>query len=294
MDRQEKIYRVMTENLPRRTDLYPHVIRVLSHRNQYSLPKERKFADTQVCIHFSETVPPFAVHTRGKTWSAECPRIYIKRAGEVHRITCSNDNVQYSFDMIYDAGSKIEKLLPDDLVLAPIELTPRIHALVDNARELLPHIEDDGVCDRVDELCYSILHEILLTRQAAAPENAPGEKQIRRAVSWLHIHMLSPIDWHELAGRFGFSERSFNRYWKAYMKETPHQYLISLRMKEAKCLLEETRLSVGEIAGKVGYSSLESFGFAFRKRFGISPHAYRRRQSAEKMSAVSLPLLPRQ
>ncbi|MBO4631357.1 MAG: AraC family transcriptional regulator, partial [Lentisphaeria bacterium] len=53
------------------------------------------------------------------------------------------------------------------------------------------------------------------------------------------------------------------------------------------------RLSVGEIAGKVGYSSLESFGFAFRKRFGISPHAYRRRQSAEKTSAVSLPPLPR-
>ena len=90
--------------------------------------------------------------------------------------------------------------------------------------------------------------------------------------------MLSPIDWHELAGRFGFSERSFNRYWKAYMKGTPHQYLISLRMKEAKCLLMETRLSVGEIAGKVGYASLESFGFAFRKRFGISPHAFRRRQ----------------
>ena len=127
-------------------------------------------------------------------------------------------------------------------------------------------------------LCFSILHEILLASQVIAPKIGPHEKQIRRAVSWLHVHMLSPIDWRELAGRFGFSERSFNRYWKACMKETPHQYLISLRMKEAKCLLVETRLSVGEIAGKVGYASLESFGFAFRKRFGISPHAFRRRQ----------------
>ena len=278
MDEQDKIYRVVTENLPRKTSLYPRLIRLLSHRNQYSLPKERKFIDTQVCIHFSETSPPFEVRIGDRKYAAECPRVYIKRTGETHRITCANDNVQYSFDMIYDAKTNIEKLIPDDLVLFPLELTPRIHALVGNARELLPHIEEDGVCDRVDELCFSILHEILLANQVIAPKIEPHEKQIRRAVSWLHIHMLSPIDWNELAGRFGFSERSFNRSWKAYMKETPHQYLISLRMNEAKCLLMETRLSVGEIAGKVGYASLESFGFAFRKRFGISPHAFRRRQ----------------
>jgi len=269
---------VVTEHLPRKTCLYPHLIRLLSHRNQYSLPKERKFVDTQICIHFSETVPPFEVRIGDRKYAAECPRVYIKRAGETHRITCADDNVQYSFDMIYDARTEIEKLIPDDLVLFPLELTPRIHALVDNARELLPHIEEDGVCDRVDELCFSILHEILLSNQEISPKSAPHEKQIRRAVSWLHVHMLSPIDWHQLAGRFGFSERSFNRYWKTYMKESPHQYLISLRMKEAKCLLMDTRLSVGEIAGKVGYASLESFGFAFRKRFGISPHAFRRRQ----------------
>ena len=278
MDEQEKIYRVVTENLPRKTSLYPRLIRLLSHRNQYSLPKERTFIDTQVCIHFSETAPPFEVRIGDRKYAAECPRVYIKRAGETHRITCADDNVQYSFDMIYDAKTNIEKLIPDDLVLFPLELTPRIHALVGNARELLPHIEEDGVCDRVDELCFSILHEILLANQVIAPKIGPHEKQIRRAVSWLHVHMLSPIDWRELAGRFGFSERSFNRYWKTYMKETPHQYLISLRMKEAKCLLMETRLTVGEIAGKVGYASLESFGFAFRKRFGISPHSFRRRQ----------------
>ena len=276
MDTQEKIYRVMTEGLPRKTCLYPHLLRVLSHKNQYPLPKERKFFNTQVCIHFSETVPPFEVCVGDKKYSAECPRIYIKRAGEIHRTTCSDDNVQTSFDMIYDAGSNLDKMIPAGLVLFPLELTPRIHALVDNVRELLPHIEEDGVCDRVDELCYSILHEILLASQENTPKMDPCERQIRRAVSWLHIHMLSPIDWHALAGQFGFSKRSFNRHWKSYMKETPHQYLTSLRMAEAKRLLIETGLRVEEIAKKLGYSSLESFSFAFRKRFGMPPRSFRR------------------
>ena len=122
MNEQDKIYRVVTENLPRKTVLYPRLIRLLSHRNQYPLPKERKFIDTQVCIHFSETAPPFEVRIGDRKYAAECPRVYIKRAGETHRITCADDNVQYSFDMIYDARTNIEKLIPDDLVLFPLDL----------------------------------------------------------------------------------------------------------------------------------------------------------------------------
>ena len=278
MKTQENIYRVITDSLPRKTGLYPRVVRVLSHRNQYPLPKERKFSDTQVCIHFSETKPPFEVCVNGKKYTADCPRIYIKRAGEVHYTTCSDDNVQTSFDFIYSADAHIEKLIPEKLVLFPMELSLHLHTLIDNVRELLPRVDEYGVSDRIDELCYSILHEILLITQGTSLKIALHEKQIRRAVSYLHFHMLSSIDWRELAQRFGFSERSFNRYWKEYMNVTPHQYLISLRMAEAKRLLEETGLSVEEIAGKVGYSSLESFGFAFRKRFGFSPSAFRRKQ----------------
>ena len=278
VEMQENIYRVITESLPRKIGLYPPVIRVLSHRNQYPLPKERIFSDTQVCIHFSETKPPFEVCVNGKKYTADCPRIYIKRAGEVHYTTCSDDNVQSSFDFIYSAEECIEKLIPKNLVLFPMELSLHLHTLVDNVRELLPHVDEYGVCDRIDELCYSILHEILLISQGTSQKISLHEKQIRRAVSYLHFHMLTSIDWRELARRFGFSERSFNRHWKKYMDVTPHQYLVSLRMAEAKRLLEETRLSVEEIAGKAGYSSLESFGFAFRKRFGISPSAFRHKQ----------------
>ena len=218
MKTQENIYRVITGDLPRKNRLYPRVIRVLSHKNQYPLPKERKFSDTQICIHFSETKSPFEVSVNGKKYSAECPRIYIKRAEEVHYTTCSDENVQYSFDFIYDAKEHIEKLIPENLVLFPLELSLHLHTLVDNVRELLQHVNEYGVCDRIDELCYSILHEILLTTQSTSRKISLHEQQIHRAVSWLHLHMLSPIDLKELAERVGFSERSFKRYWKTYIK----------------------------------------------------------------------------
>ena len=121
------------------------------------------------------------------------------------------------------------------------------------------------------------LLELLIT-QGTSQKISLHEQQIHRVVSWFHLHMLSPVDWKELAERFGFSERSFNRYWKTYINVTTNQYLISLRMAETKRLLEETSLSIEEIAGKVCYSSRESMNFAFRKRFGLSLSAYRRKQ----------------
>ncbi len=275
MNKQTDACKIMIESLPRKTGLYPHVIRVLSHKNKYPLPKKRRIPDTQICIQLSETVSPFDVRIGGKKYSAPCPRVFIKRAGEIHQIT-RTDNVLSSFYFVYNAESNIEKQIPENLVLFPLEITPRIHSLMDSTLELLPHIGDFGICDRIDELCYSILHEIILGSCGNAQKISLQEKQIRRAVSWLHSHMLDQVDGVRLAGQFGVSQRSFTRHWRAYMKESPHQYLISLRMEEAKRLLAETGLRVGEIAGKIGYSSLESFGFAFRNRFGISPHAFRR------------------
>ncbi|MBQ9500651.1 MAG: helix-turn-helix transcriptional regulator [Lentisphaeria bacterium] len=264
-------------DLPRMTGLYPRVIRVMPHENKYPLPRKRKITNTQISIQFSETSPsPMAVRVGGRTYSAECPRIYIKRPGEIHELAEQN-NVLSSFYFVYAGNSGIEKLIPEDLVLFPVEITPRLHSLIDDAMALLPRIGDYEVCDRIDEICFSMLHEILLRSRGGSPRITPGERQIRRVISYLHFHAAEPVDWSRLARQFGFSERSFFRHWAACMKETPRQYLVSLRMTEARRLLAESSLAIGTIAERLGYSSLESFGFAFRKRFGMSPLAFRRR-----------------
>ena len=42
-------------------------------------------------------------------------------------------------------------------------------------------------------------------------------------------------------------------------------------------MLSDSHLKISEIAAKIGYGSTESFINAFRKRYGISPLAYRKR-----------------
>lgn len=53
-------------------------------------------------------------------------------------------------------------------------------------------------------------------------------------------------------------------------------YMIKVRMEEAKRLLRETHMSVSSIAGKVGYTDTKFFSKTFTKTIGIKPVEYRK------------------
>lgn len=54
-----------------------------------------------------------------------------------------------------------------------------------------------------------------------------------------------------------------------------NDYLLKLRLKAAESLLLENKLRIGVIAEKVGFSNQSYFNKMFRRKYGISPAAYR-------------------
>ena len=48
-----------------------------------------------------------------------------------------------------------------------------------------------------------------------------------------------------------------------------------IRMAEAQRLVQDTPLSVAEIAGRVGYADASAMTRSFRRTFGLSPRAMR-------------------
>jgi two-component system response regulator YesN len=66
-------------------------------------------------------------------------------------------------------------------------------------------------------------------------------------------------------------------------------YINTLRIEEAKYLLDYSNASVTEIASSVGYSDPNYFSKVFQKLEHVTPHDYRKRK---KGNATSLHMLP--
>jgi len=106
-------------------------------------------------------------------------------------------------------------------------------------------------------------------------ELLPG---LRRARDVADRNYAEPLDLDELAAAAGVSKYHFLRCFAAEYGETPMQYVARRRIERATDLLRATNLTVTEVCGLVGYSSLGTFSRRFTELVGISPSEYQRTQ----------------
>lgn len=88
-----------------------------------------------------------------------------------------------------------------------------------------------------------------------------------------------------LAGCFHYSSEYIDKKMKEELGMTPHAYLNSIRMQNAKKLLERSGLPIQRIALECGFSDNSLFYKAFRKQFGCSPSQWRRQHQIPYRSA---------
>jgi transcriptional regulator GlxA family with amidase domain len=75
----------------------------------------------------------------------------------------------------------------------------------------------------------------------------------------------------------GLTERTFKRRFEAATGYAPLDYIISLRIEEAKQMLETSDAAIDDIAAEVGYSEPAAFRRLFKRATGVSPQQYRQR-----------------
>lgn len=87
-------------------------------------------------------------------------------------------------------------------------------------------------------------------------------------------NIYSSLTLGELCGRFIISKTQLCKIFKENIGQSPMDYYMELKIKEAKKLLREKNYSVSQIADMLGYSSIHIFSRAFKKAAGFSPTAY--------------------
>ncbi len=75
----------------------------------------------------------------------------------------------------------------------------------------------------------------------------------------------------------GLSERTFKRRFRAATGYAPLDYVQTLRIEEAKQILEKDGLSTEQAAHQVGYEDPAFFRHLFKRMTGVTPARYRER-----------------
>ena len=94
--------------------------------------------------------------------------------------------------------------------------------------------------------------------------------------AWMQDRLSEPLSVEEMARHAGYSARTFARRFRAETGTTPLQWLIGLRVTEARRLLEATDASIEEVAARAGFGGAVALRQHFARVVGTSPTAYRR------------------
>jgi len=100
---------------------------------------------------------------------------------------------------------------------------------------------------------------------------------IARCQEWIAQHYNEDAPVNAMTELSGLSERSFKRRFARATGMNPIEYVQTLRLEEAKQILETTVLPVEAVAQEVGYEDSSYFGRLFRKMVGLTPAQYRKR-----------------
>lgn len=103
----------------------------------------------------------------------------------------------------------------------------------------------------------------------------------------LDLNSTSPPLFSELAHTIGTNQKKLKVVFRQVFGTTMADYCVQSRMRLAQSLLLEGRLSVGQVAERVGYEHQSSFTWAFRSHAGITPKDYRRHRAALDVSLTA-------
>lgn len=111
---------------------------------------------------------------------------------------------------------------------------------------------------------------------------------LQRVLDRMKADLTADLDLARLAAESGYSRSHFLRTFRSAMGCSPHQCLISLRVEQAKTMLQD-HSSLIDIALECGFSSHGHFSTTFRQIVGLTPSEYRRayRVSAGNCGSLS-------
>ena len=127
---------------------------------------------------------------------------------------------------------------------------------------------------------FQRIYRVLVEKQSRPPEETKKkvkkETVLEEIITFLHANLRGDNSIISVCSRFGITQPYLSGLFRSAYDCTYNEYLTTLRIEEAKKLLESHEdILIGEIAERVGFNGQFYFSKVFKDQTGLSPRDYR-------------------
>ena len=138
----------------------------------------------------------------------------------------------------------------------------------------------DPKSEILNTLAFNITNTLVKLGLASGEDKRRPEKKyakhMKQILLYIEDNYKDPdLTIAKIAEYSGYSLAYFTKAFKKYMHDTPIMHLNKRRTSDAKILLKNKKLTLQEIAYKVGYKNLSTFTEAFKRTMEMLPSEYR-------------------
>ncbi|MDE0049354.1 MAG: GlxA family transcriptional regulator [Rhodospirillales bacterium] len=129
-------------------------------------------------------------------------------------------------------------------------------------------------------------------RMALRLRLAVSQPKLLSGINIMSDNIEAPLSQTELASEIGLSTRQLERLFLKYLNCTPSRYYLEMRLNRARALLQQTCMSVTNVALATGFVSASHFSKSYRQHFGHAPRETKRLTGAARPAWAMEDALP--
>jgi len=210
--------------------------------------------------------------------------------GEFHNVECDGIHSATVFIMTFDCRSDAMSHFAEKIVRIPTELTKLMRLLISECGsgftvsqyplELRPDAPTG-----VEQLIKIYLEELLIrlvrynfdstTGEISAQRYTAEDTLVRDMCSYMARHVYTNVTIEQLCEEFHFGKSHLCEIFKRATGVSIFRYYLTLKLTEAKRMLHEDSMSVGEISERLGFESQSYFARLFKRHIGVTPREFR-------------------
>ena len=226
------------------------------------------------------------------SYQLEQGQAIFHKPNDFHSVSCNGTESASIFIITFSCSSPAMKYFWGKVFNISDDITPLIKRLISECSqtfsvskyplEILSDAPFGGsqlIRNYTEELLILMLRgeERSEDRSIARSRDPIGDSLAHKIAEYLESNVSNRITLEEISDIFHYGKSSLCDIFKRTYKDTIIVYHTKLKINEAKRLIFEKKLTVGEIAERLGFESPEYFSRTFRRYTGMSPRDFRTR-----------------